>query len=637
MSLFSVGVSALNTAQLGLATTGHNISNVNTDGFHRQSIMQSAALPVLSGSGFIGQGVQVDTITRIYSKFLDGQLLQAQTQGAHLDSYLTEVQQIDNMVADTNAGLSPALQDFFKAVGDLSANPQSVPSRQALLSSSDALVSRFQILAQRFTDIRDGVNSQITSSVDQINSYAKQIAKLNEQIMLQTGGTGQPANDLLDQRDTLVFLLSQQVGATAFRQGDSGVNIYIGNGQPLVVGEQVFTLTTMPSPEDPQRTEVAYKYSTGNTLLGSNSLTGGKLGGLLDFRDTALDPAQNGLGRVALGLAQSFNDQHKLGQDLAGNLGGDFFQAPTPAVIPSTNNTGTAVISATLADVQGLTTSDYRIVFDGANYQVTQLLDNTQTTITPAQMTAGFTVDGIAYKLESGLVSASDSFMSQPTRFAARDLTLNSTLSTTTIAAAAPVRTSIALANTGSGKIGAASIDSVANLPLPATVTLTYSATAFGGSPGFTVAGAVPAAGPFAFSSGSSIAFNGINFAISGAPDEGDIFMVDKNINSVSDNRNALLLGQLQTQNTLIGGTASFQGAYAQLVSEVGNQTAETTVTSQAQQNLVTQTKSSQQALSGVNLDEEAANLMRYQQAYQAAGKMIQIASSLFDTLLAIK
>jgi len=967
MSLFNVGVSALNTAQLGLATTGHNISSVNTEGFHRQTIVQSAAIPVLTGSGFVGQGVQVDTITRVYSRFLDGQLLQAQTQGAKLDSYLTEVQQIDNMVADANTGLSPALQDFFKAVGGVSANPQSVPSRQALLSNSSALVSRFQTLAQRFTEIRDGINSQIASSVDQINSYAKQVAKLNEQIMLQTGGTGQPPNDLLDQRDTLVSLLSQQVGATTFQQGDSGINIYIGNGQPLVVGEQIFSLTTMPSPEDPQRTEVAFKYSTGNTLLGTNSLTGGSLGGLLDFRDTALDPAQNALGRVALGLAQSFNDQHKLGQDLAGNLGGDFFSVPPPTVISSTDNTGTAVISATLADVQGLTTSDYRIVFDGTNYQVTRMSDSTQTTVTPALMgsTTGVTVDGVTYKLESGTISTSDSFMIQPTRYAARDLALSSTINTTTVAAAAPIRTSAALANTGTGKISSGAVNSfndtvtltfntpattfdvvdtttgatlatgvhytsgdnisyngwttqitngagpttplagdvftvgkvltsttsatatigaktVLNPPVDpfltnsvrvvfdtpttyhlegltnnvsgdssiiglttpvlaipalsdipnagivltggtatigtggagsyastgvtttitggrisgsyaggytftgATVavaggrhqgTTTFSNATFtmnsagtisildGGSamkstfntqsgqnstftgtstvngntapaPGvglaldtalgayvpatgvvlsggtaaigtggagaynststttqisggvisgpvgtvYTITGAnlvinggsaaasttftninididvatgnvsIPAVGGLATgltsrdfsisyqpSANNLLSVNGWNATLSGAAAASDTFTIGANTNGVSDNRNALLLGQLQSQNTLVDGTTSLQGAYAQLVSEVGNKTAEFTVTSKAQQNLVAQTRNSQQALSGVNLDEEATNLMRYQQAYQAAGKMIQIASTLFDTLLAIK
>ncbi|HEY3326470.1 MAG TPA: flagellar hook-associated protein FlgK [Novimethylophilus sp.] len=642
MSFYSVGISALNAAQLGMSTTGHNIANVSTEGYHRQQIVQSTNIATLTGNGFVGQGTQVDTIKRVYSEFLDAQVLQGQAQSAHLDAYLGQIKQIDNMLADSNVGLSPALQTFYSAVGDVGANPQAAASRQALLSNASALVTRFQTLSQRVTEIRNGINSQIAEGVTLVNSYAKQISDLNEQIVLQVGTTSQPPNDLLDQREKLVSQLNLQVKTTTVKQNDGSYNVYIGNGQPLVVGQQVYKLAAVPSPEDQQRIEVAYQYASGNTLLGAGSLTGGRLGGLLDFRNNSLDAAQNALGRVAMGLAQTFNDQHKLGQDLAGNLGGDFFSVPSPTVIPSTGNTGAGSITASLSNVQALTTSDYRISYNGTNYTVTDLAANTSTMgLTAAALATA--IPGLTLAV-GAVPAAGDIFTIQPTRYAARDIALSSNINTTTIAAAAPIRTAVTSTNTGSGKISAGTVNTGTpvtpnpahpstdlNLQQPVTITFNSPAT------NFTVSGTgVGLPATVAYTAGANISFNGWTVQITGAPAAGDKFTVGPNTNGVSDNRNALALAQLQTKNTLVGGTATFQGAYSQLVSQVGNKTAETQVTSTAQTTLVDQTKTAQQALSGVNLDEEAANLLRYQQAYQAAGKMLQIAASLFDTLLAI-
>lgn len=628
MSFFSIGISALNTAQLGLTTTSHNISNVNTEGYHRQAILQSTNIPVATGSGFVGQGVHVDTIQRIYSQFLENQVLQSQTRASHFNSYLSSITQIDNIVADPNAGLSPALQDFFAAVNDVATNPQSVPSRQALLSDANALITRFQTLDQRFTEIRNGVNSQISESVNSINSYAREIAKINEQVVLQSG-SGQPPNDLLDKRDTLIAKLNEQVRVTVLKQTDGSYNIFIGNGQALVVGQQAFSLAAVPSPEDPQRYEVAYQVGSSSVRLPTNSLTGGTLGGLLEFRSDALDEAQNSLGRIAMSLAQTFNAQHALGQDLNGTLGGDFFVLPTPTVISSSSNTGTGVLSAALADAIALTTSDYRIKFDGTNYQVTDLASNTTSTVPPANLSTA--VPGLTLTF-AGAPATGDVFVVQPTRYAARDIALSSTLNTSTIAAAAPVTASASTSNTGSAKITSNGVTDVSGLPLGANITLTYNSA----SGEFVVGGAVPAVANIPYTSGSTMTINGITLTLSGAPANGDVFTISNNIGGVSDNRNALLLAKLQTANTMIGGTTSYQGAYSQMVSQIGSQTAEAQVSAAAEESLLTQAKSSQQALSGVNLDEEAANLLRYQQAYQAAGKMMQIATTLFDTLLAI-
>lgn len=633
-SIFGIGLSGLNAAQAGLLTTGHNISNASTPGYNRQQVVQSSNNPQLTGSGFIGQGVQVSTVKRVYSEFLASQVLQAQTQNSQLDSYYTQIKQLDNMLGDPSAGLSPTLQSFFNGVQDVAASPASVPSRQALLSNAQSLVARFQGLNQRFTEFRDGVNSQIAGSVTEINSLAQQIASLNHNIVL-TGDANsrQPANDLLDQRDELVAQLGRVINIAVVRQSDGSFNVFIGNGQALVLGAQTLTLKTAASSADPTKTVVGY-VAGGNTIpIPESTLQGGSLGGALAFRSGTLDSAQNALGRVAIGLAQTFNDQHRLGQDLNGVIGGNFFSVAVPGVISVTGNNPASSIAASISNAGALTTSDYQLGFDGTNYTLTRLSDNTSvsSSVLPSGA-APLSLDGIS--ITGATINAGESFVIQPTRNGARDITV-AISDAAQIAAAAPIRSTAALTNAGSGTISAGTVNSPppVNVDLQQPVTITFHAP-YDGQFDVTGAGAGLPANNQAYTAGADISFHGWTVQISGNPAAGDTFTLGPNSNGVSDNRNAQLLGGLQAQNTLAGGTASYQSAYGQLVSQVGNKTRELEVTSKAQANLVAQTEQTQQSLSGVNLDEEAANLLRYQQQYQAAGKVMQIANTLFDTLL---
>lgn len=627
-SIFGIGLSGLAAAQAGLATTGHNISNANTPGFHRQQIVQNPAIPQLTGGGFLGQGVQVSTVKRIYSQFIDDQVIQAQTQSSHLDSYLTQINQLDNMLADASAGLSPALQDFFTDVNGVAADPSSVPARQSLLSGAQSMVARFQALNDRFKQIREGVNGQITSSVNVINSYAQQIAYINKQIMITQSSTTQPANDLLDQRDQLISDLSKEIKVSVVKQDNGDYNIFIGNGQSLVLGQQAFSLSSTPSAEDPERLDVALVNGAGKSVLAPSSLQGGTLGGILAFRSETLDSAQNALGRVAIGLAQTFNDQHKLGQDLNGALGGNFFNMSVPKVVTNVNNGGTATASASFSDVGLLTTSDYKMVATDAlgGFTLTRLSDGA--TVTPAS-------EGLTINLAAG-ANVGDSWLVQPTRNGARDIAVAIT-DPTKVAAAAPIIASATLTNTGTATISAGSVNPPpppnANLQQPVTITFH---TPYDGQFDVTGTGAGLPANNQVYTAGANISFNGWTVQISGTPAAGDTFTVGPNTGGVSDGRNALQLAALQTANTLDGKTTSYQGAYGRLVSQVGNKTREIDVTNQAQANLVSQTQQAQQSFSGINMDEEAANLTRYQQAYQASGKMIQIASTLFNTLLSL-
>jgi len=627
--IFGIGLSALNAAQTGLLTAGHNIGNAATPGFHRQEIVQRAALPQATGAGYIGNGVEVATVKRMYNEFLAGQVVNAQGQAAQFDTYYGHIKQLDDMLGDSSAGLAPALQDFFDATHDVAAFPSSVPSRQAMLSASQSLVSRLHALQDRYAEIREGVNDEITASVTDINSYAQQIASLNNRIVIaQSASREQPVNDLLDQRDQLVLELNRTVSASVVKQGDGTYNVFIGNGQALVVGSNALSLKAAPVPSDPGRMGIAYQSGGNAVWIPESSLQGGALGGYLAFRSGTLDVAQNALGRIAVGLAQKFNDQHKLGQDLQGVLGTDYFSVPTPTVTGNGANAAASTITAAVTNVDALTTSDYRFGYDGATYTLTRLSDGTSTSGAGVPLT----LDGVT--VSAATMNAGESFLVQPTRDAARliDVKIKDTAQ---IAAAAPIRTSAALANTGNAQISAGAITGTlpgAN-PQPGVTIEFLDDTHY---QLVDTATSTVLVGSTLYASGADITYaaNGWTVQIDGTPKAGDTFAVGPNGNGTADNRNALALAQLATRNTLIGGTATFQSAYGQLVSEIGNKTRELQVTSEAQANLLAQTSQSQEALSGVNLDEEAASLMRYQQAYQAAGKVLQIASRLFDTVL---
>jgi flagellar hook-associated protein 1 FlgK len=635
-SIFNIGVSGLAAAQAGLLTTGHNISNASTPGYNRQQTVQSTNTPQFTGAGYFGQGANVVTVKRIYNQFLAGQTLSAQTRLAELNAYADQIRQIDGLLADPSAGLSTALNDFFRGVHEVAASPASIPARQSMLSMAQALVGRFQSVDGRLNEIRDGVDTQLAGTVADINSYSTQIAALNQRIILaQAAGPGQPANDLLDQRDQLVAELNQQVRVTTVTASDGSLNVFVGNGQAVVVGAQSYSLATMQSGEDASRMTVGITLpGGGSAALPEAMLTGGTLGGLLAFRRESLDTAQNALGRIAMGLAETFNAQHRLGQDLTGAIGGNFFAAPSPQVIypNAPANGGNAAIGVAVASASALTTSDYRLTAaGGGNYTLTRLSDNA-TLFAAAALPQ--TVDGLTISLASGAANAGDTFLIQPTRSAAADIAVALT-DARDIAAAAPIRTAASNGNTGTGSISAGSV----NAPPPVNANLTQTVTITFDNPPttFDVAG-TGTGNPanVAFTAGGNISYNGWTIQISGTPAAGDVFTISANSAGVSDNRNALLLAGLQTGKTLAGGTASYQSAYSQIVSDIGNKTREIQVTATAQESVLKQAQDAQQSMSGVNLDEEAANLLRYQQAYQASGKMIEIASKLFDTLLSM-
>ncbi|MCS0631001.1 flagellar hook-associated protein FlgK [Telluria mixta] len=647
MSLLSIGKTGLYAAQAGLATTGNNITNANVAGYSRQVAVQSTAISMGGSNGYIGTGTQIAQVKRYSDDFLNAQVRTAQASSSGLDAYQAQVQQIDNLLADTTSGLSPALQDFFSAVQNLTGDGAGVSSRGSFMTSADTLAARFQSMTGRLEEIRKGVNTQLTASVTTINTYAKQIAQLNDKIgqLTEAGGLN-PPNDLLDKRDQLIMDLNKQVKATVVPGDNYSLTVSIGNGQPLVVGVNAFELAATNSPTDQTRVTIGYVTHGKVTPMAESALTGGELGAVLQFRSQSLDLAQNSLGRVAIAVATTMNDQNKLGLDGNGNPGGDIFSIAPADVTKNVNNnqTSTTAIKATVVDATQLTTSNYKVDFDGTNYNVYRLADNKKTVISPFPQTQPQVIDGLAFDI-SGAADSGDNFLVRPTQNGAANFKLALT-DGAQIAAAAPIATSVPLTNSGTGKISAGSVDkNYLGSPLTSTVTLAFD-KATGTMSGFpagqnvsmTLNGTTttyPAGTNPPFKDGASYTVAGMSFTMNGAPGNGDKFTIAPN-SGLGDTRNAGLMGDLQSKNILDGGKATYQSAYATLVSTIGNKTREVQANAEAAAAQLTQAEAAANNVSGVNLDEEAANLLKYQQAYQASGKVMQIADTIFNALLQI-
>lgn len=653
-NMFVTGLSGLNAARAALVTTGHNTANVNTPGYSRQSAqVSSAGGTFTAGIGFFGNGAKVGDVTRSYDHYLSSQLNQAQSANQALTSYYTQISQIDNMLANQKAGLAPQLQTLFAHVQAVANTPADPSARQQLISSSQALANQFRTMDHYLSSLESSVNDQVSGSVDQINAYAEQIASLNKQVTMLSNATGgQAPNDLMDQRDQLINELGKLVGTRLVVQDGGQYNVFIGNGQTLVLGDRVTKLAAISSSSDPSRATLATINGAGNTVeLQESVISGGSLSGLLQFRNETLTTTQNSLGRMAIALADRFNAQQKIGMDLKGVLGEDFFSKATPAVLSNGRNAGSLTVTASFADTGRLTTSDYRMdVKADLTVSVTRLSDSKVfSTADLAASTPPNTFDGVTLAF-AGAGAAGDSFLIQPTRSGARDMVVTLT-DPAKIAAASPIITGNTASNQGSGAISAGKVDAAfLATPLAATVTLTYNSATnqlsgfpAGAAVTLTPANGVPdPASPYAagasvmYSPGAAMSFNGITVSISGTPSNGDRFTVEKNMGGVSDGSNALLLGALQGQKTMGNGTASFHDAYGQLVSTVGNKTRQVEIASTAQTSLTTQIRALQQSVSGVNQDEETANLLMFQQMYQANAKVIQTASTMFDAVLGI-
>jgi flagellar hook-associated protein 1 len=620
--ILSTGISGLRAFQRALDVTSHNIANVSTPGYSRQRVELETRDAERYGSGFLGTGVQVSTIARSYDDLLATQMRGATSSASRLDIYASKAQVLNNLFADSSTGLSASLQRFNNAVQGVSNEPTSTAARQVLISEAQGLTQRLNTYDSRLQDVNAEINSRLNSEASTISSIASSIAQLNGQIVsAQT--SGQAPNDLLDARDQQLASLSEHLNVQVVKQDDGAWNVFVGNGQSLVLANQSATIVARRDTLDPSRLVIAYQAGSTTSDM-SSTISGGSLGGLLDFRREMLEPARNQLGQIAIAVATAANAQHREGMDLQGNMGGDLFAVGDVGVLPRNGNAGSATVSVTRTSTGALTASDYILEYSGSAWSARRAdngaavpLGGTGTALDP------FTADGLAFVV-GGSPAAGDSFKISPTAGAIHGMSVLIT-EPARIAAAAPIRSSAGLANTGSGAMSAGEVLDASNPALRNGVSIAFiDATHY----------SVNGAGSFAYTPGANIDINGWRAVISGAPAAGDTFAMANNTGGVGDNRNMLAMMQSLSQGVLSGGTESIDGAVSRFVGGIGVATNQAQVGAQAQQVILQDTRSAVDTVSGVNLDEEAANMLRYQQAYQAAAQVIRITQDMFDTLL---
>jgi flagellar hook-associated protein 1 FlgK len=636
--MLNTAVSGLLSFQRALGTTSHNIANVNTDGFSRQSVEIAANTPSFFGGSFVGSGSHVESIQRSYDQFLTTEVRDVTTAHASLNKFAELSGYIDDVLADPQGGISPVLHDLFSSIQDVADDPSSSPARFAMISTAQTFTDRFHNISTRFDQFAENTRTEIGNVVDEINSLVSTIRDFNFSINKTSGSgsTTQQSGDLLDKRDALLTKLAEKVDISVVYSADNNMSIFIGNGQSMLTGTTINTLSVQPSTSDSALDTIIYNGSVGAFDL-SAQLQGGELGGLLNFKSTILIPATNALGRTAIGVAEAVNTQMRAGMDLNGDLGQDFFSYNDAQIFSATTNTGTATVTSDVTDVGALTTSDYGLTYDGTNWTITSDKGTTATVANGAPATLVF--EGITLTINGATAATGDRFTIKPTVDGAESIQVIPT-DPRLIAAAAPIRASSSLSNLGSVEVSAGTVtDSTALLTggvIP-TVNFTFSspATSFTSTAAVVTGGTSYAIGAsIPYTNNMQIDANGWQVSLTGVPAAADQFSVQSNVDGTGDNRNALDLANLQNQLILNGGTASFQDDYGTFVGFVGSQTQAANVSRDAQALLLRQAISRNASVVGVNLDEEAADLIRFQQAYQAAAQVISTVQTLFDTLL---
>jgi flagellar hook-associated protein 1 FlgK len=619
--LFGIGLSALLAQQRALATTSNNVANASTPGYSRQRTELVERPAQQLGSDFFGTGVDAGQNQRMTDNLMLEQVRSASTGSKRADTLADLSTSLDNLLGSDSTGLNATLQSFTNALQGVANDPSSLTGRQALLSQAASTVARFQGLDQQMSTISDEVRSRVSADADQISSLGASIADMNKQVL--AAGANTPP-DLLDKRDQMLEDLSGLVQVSVSQQTDGTIGVFIGSGQALVLGTTAAKLVMTNGNLDPSQPQLALRSGTAPDVAITQFLTGGELGGLLDFNRELLAPARAEVGRVAVGLADTVNTASKNGMDLNGQLGGDFFSVGAPQTFAATTNAGSGAITATISNVAALDTANYQLSYNGATYTL-QRTDTGAIVPMTGTGTAGnpFVANGISIVV-SGTPAAGDQFLIKPLDQALGSLKVAVT-DPADIAAAAPTRTNADLGNTGTGAISAGSVIDVTNPNLLATATIKFiNATTY----------SINGAGSFAYTPGGNIDINGTRVQITGTPAAGDQFEIESNAGGAGDNRNALaMLDQLG--GNVFNGNVTLKSAASSLLADVGAKTAAATSQQTAQSTVLQQSQQRLDSLRGVNLDEEAANMLRYQQLYQAAAQTISVAGTLFSTLLA--
>ncbi len=652
----NIGISGLLGSQAAITTTSHNIANVNTEGYNMQTVDFGTNVPDFFGRSYIGTGVLTNDVTRVFDSLALLDLRSNISNFSSLDTFVTQSNRVDKIVADPTTGLSPAIQGFFDAMQAVADDPASTATRQSLFSQTDLVIERMKILDDQFNSQRISINNELVAIGGQVTTIGESIASINQDIIKAIGSSSSGAmpNDLLDKRDQLINDLSKLVKVSVLEQSNGATNIFIGTGQTLVIGGLSNQLMAEADPLDSENNRMVL-VTAGHAVPITNELTGGKVGGLIDYRNELLSPVINRLGLVAMGLASTINDQHQQGVDLNGQIGGLFFSdinstvALQSRVNSNNNNTGTAQITMTIDDVNEVSVENFTLEYDASTttFTLRNANDNSiVTTFTNPGVPASQTITGQGYSLnfDSGAIADGDNFLLTPTRRSVGVLEKSIT-DLTQVAAGSPVTGTADIGNTGSAEITSVVVTDTTNAsfstagalnpPIRIEFTAANTYSVINNTSNAVIVSGVTynpnEENDMLDQAGLSY---GYEITMGGTTVTGDIFRADYNTGGIGDNRNALSMAAIQIQNVLNNGTSTLQQAYGLLVSEVGTRGNEGQISMDAAESLLRQTEARIQEVSGVNLDEEAAKLIRFQQSYQASAQIISTANLIFDSLI---
>jgi len=638
--LMSIGKTAMFANYAALQTVGNNIANANTPGYSRQETQLADAPGQFTGSGFFGKGVTVTTIARSYDAYLTSQAVGTSATAAADSARLDKLTQLENVFPLGDSGLGATAGQFLNSFVDLSNTPADSSARQVVLSQAQALASQFAAAGDQLSALQTGVTQDVKTSVASLNAFAQQVAQLNHQIAALQG-SGQPPNQLLDQRDQLVSQIAGIVNVTTIPADDGSLGLFIGGGQSLVLGANANTVKAVPDAFDPAKVSLALSEGAVSRLIPPDSLAGGSLSGLLKFQNEDLTAAKNLLGQMATAVSGAVNTQQSLGLDLSqpAGAGAPIFSVGAPRVLPASTNTGTAALSLTVSDTSKVQPSDYAMSFDGTNYVLTRSSDQTAVAgspFTPAQLATGVQFDGVTLQLTGGTPASNDRFVLQPVAQAAQ--TMQMVLgSPQGLAAAAPFTGSMGVGNSGTATLASlVAVDPSYNGALSANIAFTsdtgdYSWTLSDGS-----------TGTGTWTAGSPISLNGFELNLAGVPKSGDTVDVKPTTAVASNNGNAVAFAKLADRGVVAAaggangsaGAQTITDAYASAIADVGVRVQSGKTASNISSAVASQAETARSNKSGVNLDEEAAKLIQFQQSYQAAAKILQVAQQIFDTML---
>ena len=639
-ALMSIGKTAMFASYAALQTTGNNIANANTPGYSRQQVQLADAPGQYTGAGFFGKGVAVTTVTRAYDRFLTNQAVDTSAIAAADAARAAKLTQLEGVFPIGEAGLGYAAGELVNAFVDVANTPGDASAREVVLGQARELASRFRAAGEQLGALQGGVTADVRAAVGGVNALAQQVAEMNRRIAALRG-TAQPPNQLLDERDRLIADIAATIHVTTVQADDGSVGVFIGGGQSLVLGSNASTLKAVPDAFDPAQVALALTESGTDRLLPPSSLAGGSLTGLLRFQNNDLAAATNLLGQMAAALAGAMNRQQSLGLDLGrpAGAGAPMFAAGAPRVLPASGNAGSATLSLVVTDASQLQATDFALEFDGSAYTLTRRADGAAvpgSPFTPAALAAGVTIDGATLALAAGGAAAGDRFLLQPVAAAARNL--QAVLGNgQAIAAAAPFTASLGVGNAGSATAASLEmVDTGYDPGLGAVITFTSDAG------DFDWATSDGATGSGSWRAGAPIALNGFELTLAGVPRRGDTASVQPTRTPATNNGNALAFARLGSAAVVAsagpggapGAGQSITDAYSSAIAQLGVRVQGGKAAAGLSGVIASHAETARANAAGVNLDEEAARLIQFQQSYQAAAKILQVAQSLFDTLL---